>query len=113
MITIKALIISPDEAFKARLTNIGTDLDSMQAAIGGGWLEVISGTGWSAYCDEEGKIKGLPINVRATRLARLLGWPVGDTLSGTVVFFGPTEEQGDDTDVTDLVTGSAALLKYL
>ena len=68
--------------------------------IVGGWLEGV-GAGidadWCAYADEEGRIKRLPINVRATALARSLGWP-GDFLVGPVVFVGQ-EWRGEDGNV--------------
>jgi hypothetical protein len=74
-------------------------LDGFIAAIGGGWLEAITGPGWSAFCDEEGKIKGLPPNTLATGAAILLGWGHGDVLCGPVLFLGPPDRHGNETDV--------------
>ena len=53
------------------------DLQTLKAGIGGGWLEAVPG--WQtltsrnpvpcvAFCDEEGKLKGMPVNEIATLL---------------------------------------------
>jgi hypothetical protein len=105
---IRVLIVPADEAQPIRDTWIEPDLESIRAALGGGWLEGVGSpdADWHAYCDEEGKLKGLPVNVRATRMARMLGWPTGDTLVGDVIFLGhkPVMEDGfevglDEDDV--------------
>ncbi len=97
MTAIRALIVRHGEVLD---TEIGTDLDSLQTAVGG-WIEGVSPVegDWHAYCDEEGKLKGLPINHRATRLAHYLGWPEGDVLCGPVVFVGEYDDEGEITDV--------------
>lgn len=110
---VRVLTVPADHTIPAAIRTIPGTLYGLKDAIGGGWLEPISGRGWSAYCDEEGKIKGLPVNVRATRLARLLGWHTQDILVGPVVFLGPVDNEGDDTDVTNLTIGSATNLGLL
>ena len=107
---IDMLVVEPNGS--VRKVNDLADLDTLRGLVGGGWLEGVSPDGrwtprWMAYVDEEGKIKGLPINVAATTLAKRLGWPEGDYLVGTVVFVGPADEEGDDTDVPDLVVREA------
>jgi|ERR1035437_10478237 hypothetical protein len=81
--------------------------DELKALVGG-WIEGIggdvggSGTHvWSGYVDEEGKIKGLPVNDEATIFAGATGWygAGSDVLCGPVVIIGPPDEEGDDTDV--------------
>lgn len=43
-------------------------LETLQQAVGG-WIEhVILADGRDAFCDEEGKLKGLPVNLVATAL---------------------------------------------
>lgn len=92
--------------------HITPDLEHMQALVGG-WLEAISGSThlinepgpgpywhWTAYLDEEGKIKRLPVNRAATLFARAIGWQ-GDTLVGPVVFMGPPNRDGEETDAPD------------
>jgi hypothetical protein len=75
-------------------------LEPMKTAIGGGWLQAIGDLdrGWVAYCDEEGKMKGQPYNRRATDLVDSMGLSYGQ-LVGTVVFVGPPDPEGDNTDV--------------
>jgi uncharacterized protein DUF3846 len=76
------------------------DLDAMQAAVGGYiepvpfWHEFeIDGKKrpcW-VFCDEEGKLKGKPVNLAATELWRQY-WtiPVADVLVGDVaIIYGP------------------------
>lgn len=112
---VRVLCISGDETVFAAVHDIPATVEGLAAEIGEGWLEGISGDDWSAYLDEEGKIKGLPINERATRLARALGWDPShvDLLVGPVVFLGPVDEEGDETDVTAQVIDRASLWGYL
>jgi hypothetical protein len=102
---LRALIIPPDGNGEVR--DIEPDLDSMKEAIGGGWLEAVSGGDWVAYLDEEGKLKRLPVNVPASALARALGWPVGDVMCGTVMFVGPADSHGYDQSVSGEVVEMA------
>jgi len=74
--------------------------DDLNAAVGG-YLEGVptrdaSGAldeGYTAYCNEEGKLKRLPHNPAATRFTRI----AGDVLVGPVVIVGPPDDEGDDT----------------
>lgn len=106
---IAALVIPPHGP--ARLEQIEPDVEAIRRLLDGGWLEGIGGDdGWFGYCDEEGKIKGLPLNRAATNLARALGWPSGDVLCGPVVFVGPPDEDGIDTGITSVVLAYADAL---
>lgn len=101
---MKALRIPADDAVRYEVEGITPDL--LKKAIGG-WLEGIGGVDhadrpWFAYLDEEGKLKRLEPNWRATWLAMRLGWR-GDVLVGPVVFVGPPDAEGDDTDVPEFV----------
>ena len=93
---------------------IGARRRRFEAAIGGGWLEGVStgADGWHGYCDEEGKLKGLDMNVAATAIARELGWRVDDVLCGPVIFLGDSGPTGDgeEKDVPDVVLGAARLV---
>lgn len=111
--TVSTLWVSDDEDVPVSLRDFSADLEGMKEAVGGGYIEGIGGEGWSAYCDEEGKINGLPINFRATRLAYLLGWTTGDVLCGPVVFLGPVDDEGEETDVGIVVKRAARELGYL
>lgn len=101
----------------ARLVRLTNDLDTMRAAVGGGYLEAIVGDGWSAYLDEEGRLKGLQGNRDATRLAASLGFkesPPWDAIGlvGPVVFMGPPHD-GGETSITDEVITLAVQLNLL
>ena len=111
--TVNTLWVSDDEDVPVALRDFSAGLDGMKEAVGGGYIEGIGGDGWTGYCDEEGKINGLPVNVRATPLARVLGWPAGDVLCGPVVFLGPVDDEGEETDVGAIVKESARVLGYL
>jgi hypothetical protein len=102
--SINAIVVQPDG--NAEIIATGSDLESLTAHLNGGWLEAISAGvdivswGWTGYCDEEGKIKGLPRNFVADDLAVSMGWlgrAGGDFLVGPVVFLGPPNDNGDDT----------------
>jgi hypothetical protein len=104
----RALVIEPTHT--PRLTRIDAYLPALQDLVGG----YIEGLGapdadWHAYCNEEGKIEGLPINRFATALAHALGWPVGDVLVGTVVFLG-VGIAGNEADVPNYVIDAAERL---
>jgi hypothetical protein len=99
---VRCLVIEPDGAH--RVETIVPELNAVKALLHGGWLQVINGKGdWHAYIDEEGKIKGQPVNRLATRLAQALGWVgmPGDVLCGPVVFFG-NDDPGEG-DVPQIV----------
>lgn len=70
---------------------------------------------WFAYCDEEGKMKGRPVNSFANALAWSMGWPPGDVLVGNVVFVGPIEDEETEehTDVPqDLLDQVERMMKH-
>jgi hypothetical protein len=96
---IDALVVYPDGYAAVRA--VDGSLESWRECIGGGWLEAISGPGWCAFVDEEGKLKDLPPNLPADALARELGWlgAPWDILAGPVVFAGPPDDNGDTTTV--------------
>lgn len=69
--------------------------------IVGGWIELVPNPqGVTVYCNEEGKIHGLPPNHRATALFGewLHSW---DVIAGSVIVVGPPDEEGYDTDLVD------------
>jgi len=108
---IDVLVIDADSSKQPERRSITAD--GIGQALNGGMLEAFGGGVWSGYCDEEGKFKGLPFNVRATRLARALGWRTDDVLCGPVVFLGDADENGADTSVTPQVLDAARALGYL
>jgi len=99
----KAMIIPADETQPVRFETI-CDLKDMQAIVGG-WIEMVpltlnlAGTQHevSLFCNEEGKLQGLPLNRRATQMAGKNLRP-GDYLAGDVFLTGVQDENGDETD---------------
>ena len=84
---------------------ITRDYRDIKALLNDGWLEAapINADDVTLYCDEEGKIKGLPINPVATKVARMFGW-LGhgfDSLCGPVVIVGNAWDEEDGTVVAD------------
>ncbi len=73
-------------------------LKQLQAAIGGGYIEGVplfasfKGEECVTFCDEEGKMNGLPINVAATNLWAEQVPELDDVLVGDVVIVTGDEE---------------------
>ena len=67
-------------------------LDQMQKALHGGWIEMVFSPLARQYfmvVDEEGKLKGLPINAVATAMARQEG--VRDIIVGDAILISTGE----------------------
>lgn len=109
---IAVLRVPADMEEPIQLVTVEADLDTLRGLLDGGWLEGIGGDGWTAYLDEEGRIKGLPVNRRATTLARMLLWGSGEQVVGPVVFLGPVDRNGDETEVPGFVRGAAKLMGH-
>ena len=75
-------------------------LKDLQDAVGG-WIEAVPHRhpDFSAFCNEEGKINGLPLNSVATNFTGIHG----DVLVGDVVITGPPDEEGENTSLPDNV----------
>jgi hypothetical protein len=100
---ITVLVVQPDGA--KNILTFSNALANFQAEVGG-WVEAIGdGQTWTAYLNEEGKLNGLPPNPEADSIARKLGWQSlpGDYLVGPVVFCGPPDNDGYDTDLPPAV----------
>ena len=80
------------------VVEIKGELAEIQQLVGG-YLEPVTGDGWHAYFDEDGRMKGLPVNVRASAFLRHMGWR-GQYVVGDVVFLGDTPE-GEETDLPE------------
>lgn len=94
--SVKGLVVHPDGECEVR----GFDgLADYQAAVGG-FIEGIYGPGWSGFANEEGLLEGLPYNELASAMAALFGW-AGEGLVGPVVFLGPVDGKGGETDVPE------------
>lgn len=94
--------------------DVVVDLPYLNAAVGG-YIEAVAvrevlvadqaGRGarapaaFTVYLNEEGKLDGLPLNLRATHLA--LASLGGDVIVGDAVVLGPPDAVGDDTPAPD------------
>lgn len=77
------------------------ELDDLQRYVGG-WIEYVpTNEDVTLYCNEEGKIEGLPPNPLATSLFGSLLMP-GDYLAGDVILLGPIDDEGASTSIDDL-----------
>jgi hypothetical protein len=112
--TVRALVVrEDDDDGPCKVMDVDPDLDQVkERLLGGGWPEKIRGVGWHMYADEDGKLKGLRVNVAATLLARMLGWPAG-VLVGPVVFLGSGRSGHQEADVPDKVLDMARGLGVL
>lgn len=76
-------------------------LERLQQLVGG-YIEGVPAQhdGLAAWCNEDGRLGGLPLNVRATAWWQRHGYDVAhdDDLRGDVVFHG-VNDQGDGADV--------------
>ena len=73
-------------------------LDGLQEAVGG-WIEYVpTEQDVTVYCNEEGKIEGLPPNPVATAMFGQMLMQ-HDYLAGDVVVVGAQDEEGNDTDL--------------
>ncbi len=99
-IPISAIIIPATGP--ATVGEIPQDIRTLQGIVGG-YIEAIptmhneNGEAQAMFwCNEEGKLQGLPINRRATALwYALAGGPTGDTLCGTIILTGGNDGEGD------------------
>jgi hypothetical protein len=104
--TVIALLLPADEQRPCQVVLVPDSAVGFSDAIGGGLLEemhhdVIAGTHYCVYGDEERQIKPLPPNPRAAVLAARLGWidrvdRLG--LCGDLLIVG-AQTPGRDTDV--------------
>ena len=104
-----ALVVKPGSTV-AELVEVPTDLDGLTAIVGGLLEAVTPSTAdagkWHAYVDEEGKYKGLPVNLFGTILAHSLGWTGREYLVGPMVFLGSSgaDEADLPTETLDMIT---------
>lgn len=85
---IRAIIKRPDEKY-GHVTNISPTLENLQKTVGG-YIEPVSFDGWVILCNENGKIEGLPYNMRLGNV---------DVLVGTIVVLGTEGEEFTDCPV--------------
>jgi hypothetical protein len=103
----QVIIIPADEVQSVLLreTDKQPTLQELHAIVGG-YIEAVphwdqhNGQPCVAYCNEEGKLNELPINMRATvAWYRELGQRVDDVLVGNVVLLVNLPDNNDDDEV--------------
>jgi hypothetical protein len=94
MSSTKTMILIKTDGTVSEIPNTG--YESIKTAIGGGYLEAVPmGNDHSAYIDEEGKLKNLPINPVATFLWYKRLRPMNDFLCGDCVIVRSTNDDGE------------------
>lgn len=84
------------------LTIVETNgLDDLQAAVEG-FVEPVAGEDFTAWVNEEGKLKGMPFNPRADRFLHLAipALSTWDCIVGPVIITGGADDEGDNTDIS-------------
>ena len=99
------IVIPADKALgiRSRHTDERPQVPELQALVGGyieavpQWVDYI-GTPCVVYCNEEGKLDELPVNIRATALWwKARGRPADDVLVGDIVLVvGLPDKEGND-----------------
>lgn len=90
---MKTIVIKSDDSWKI-IEQKEFSLEDYQKIVGG-WIEYVHVyEDISMFCDEEGKIKGLPINNLATQYIRTKR-PFDDVICGDIVF-SKTDDEGED-----------------
>jgi hypothetical protein len=75
-----------------------TELETLQEAVGGLIQAVDLTPSLTMWCNEEGKLVGLPVNPVATAMwTRYFG--ESDIILGDVVFTGGSDEEGETTAI--------------
>ena len=88
-----------DDPYVIQVPEDGRSALAVYQKVVDGWIELVPCPhDVTVYCNEEGKIHGLPPNYRATHLfgAWLQPW---DIIAGTVIVVGPPDSEGYDTDL--------------
>lgn len=97
----KLTTIAPDGATRVVLYGAPVKLDALQSAVGGHiesipYFSKYDGAPCVAFCNEEGKLEGLPVNATATALWHAQGFKA-DVLCGSVCIV-----QGDSAFMREL-----------
>lgn len=94
-----AMIIPADSNEEIYYKNLD-GLEAYQEVVGG-WIETVPfKENVAPYFNEEGKVMGLPENVRATALLRNSIMP-GDYIAGNCIIVGFDPETGEDIDIPE------------
>jgi hypothetical protein len=112
VITTRAVLVTPDNAITD--IDLGRDVGQLQGHVGG-YIEAVNSADGTVtfFCNEEGKILGLPPNHIATMVWWLLNPQMRgiDTLCGPVVITGGADPEGEVTDVPEVITVMLAAVR--
>lgn len=99
---MKAAVIRTDGTYTVQ--EVESEWGAISAIVGG-WIEHVmlypeGSREGSMFINEEGKLKGMAYNEVATSLFKMKrgNW---DYIVGDAVVFGGSDENGDETDITD------------
>jgi hypothetical protein len=95
----RAVLIRPGGNTEPLMIHEPTELEQLQAAVGGYIQMVPTSINLTAFCNEDGKSKGLPYNDLAQAVFGGLLTPY-DHLVGNVVVMGPVDEEGETLGLT-------------
>ena len=91
---MQTIHVLADSSFNSNITDV--NLETLQEAVGGLIQAVDLRPTLTMWCNEEGKLTGLPINPVATAMwTRYFGET--DVIVGDVVFTGGCDEEGETT----------------
>jgi hypothetical protein len=112
---VYGLVLPADDLRPSAVIAVPDTAAGFSDAIGGGLLDEIhhgvhAGRAYTVYADEQHATKGLPLNVRAGRLAEHLGWKASTDVGmpcGDLLVVG-AQAPGRDTDVSLSILQAAA-----
>jgi hypothetical protein len=98
---MKSILVPVDTTNPIRVVDVN-GYDEIVKSIGGGWLQAIYPFEESVSCfiDEEGKLKALPVNVRATDLVKH-ALMADDLINGEMLIMGIDYETGEEVDLSE------------
>lgn len=92
----KAYLIPADIQMSCRIISVN-GLEDLQSAVGGNIEGLRLNNYIYSYCNEEGKLLGLPVNSKATVVVNLFA--IQDVICGDFLILGAIDKDGDDTDI--------------
>lgn len=99
--SIRIITIPADETQPVTPSDSPGDLNALQAAVGG-YIEAVGTGNICLWLDEEGKLKGRPVNARATKLAhRIKAISAQDVIVGDAVITGFNDDTGENADAPE------------
>lgn len=97
----KAVLITAGGEVRRIIVN---GYDDLRNGVGG-YIEGLrlGDTGQYAFINEDGKLRQLPVNQRATQLCfeRNVGLHPNDFIVGNMIVVGPPDADGNETDVSE------------